>query len=49
MVIVETSIFTRQVLGLLTDDGYRELQLLLASRPEVGKLIPDSGGLRKVR
>jgi len=37
------------MLELLTDDEYRELQFLLASRPEAGKLIPGSGGLRKVR
>jgi hypothetical protein len=49
MVIVETSVFTRQVLTLLSDDEYRELQVFLASRPEIGNLIPGSGGLRKVR
>ena len=49
MVIVETSVFTRQVLALLSDDEYRELQVLLTSHPEIGKLIPGSGGLRKVR
>ena len=49
MVIVETSIFTRQVLELLTDDEYRQLQVALANRPEAGVIIKGSGGLRKMR
>lgn len=49
MVIVETSIFTRQVIELLTDDEYRDLQELLAGRPDAGSIIIGSGGLRKVR
>lgn len=49
MVIVETSIFTRQVEGLLTDDEYYQLQIALAQRPDMGKVIVGSGGLRKVR
>jgi len=49
MVIVETSVFTRQILNLLTDDEYRKLQVVLANRPTVGDVIKNSGGLRKVR
>ena len=49
MVIVETSIFTRQVQALLTDEEYRRLQLSLVARPDLGVVIPSSGGLRKVR
>lgn len=49
MVIIETSIFTRQVQLLLSDDEYRVLQLELVYHPEKGKLIPGSGGLRKIR
>jgi mRNA-degrading endonuclease RelE of RelBE toxin-antitoxin system len=49
MVIVETSIFTRQVLLLLTDDEYRLLQAILVNRPDAGVVIPSSGGLRKMR
>jgi mRNA-degrading endonuclease RelE of RelBE toxin-antitoxin system len=49
MVIVESSIFTKQVLKLLTDEEYRQLQQELIRRPDVGVLIPKSGGLRKVR
>ena len=49
MVIIETSIFTRQVQGLLSDDEYRELQSTLVVRPRAGALIVGSGGLRKIR
>ena len=49
MVIVETSVFTRQVQKLLSDDEYRQLQIELICRPEMGAIIPGSGGLRKVR
>lgn len=49
MLIVETSIFTRQVRQLLRGDEYRLLQLYLAERPEAGAVIRAAGGLRKVR
>jgi len=49
MVIIETSIFTRQVLHLLSDDDYRMLQVALANRPRTGAIIKGSGGLRKMR
>jgi hypothetical protein len=46
---VETPVFTRDVVELLPDDEYRNLQLALALRPEAGALIRASGGLRKIR
>lgn len=49
MEVVETSVFTRVVQTLLTDEEYRELQQLLVSKPQSGKLIRGSGGLRKLR
>lgn len=49
MVIVETSLFTRLIKALMSDDEYRVLQVALISRPGLGDLIPGSGGLRKVR
>jgi len=49
VVIVETSIFTRQVQELLSDDDYRQLQLALVLHPDLGAVIPGSGGLRKAR
>jgi mRNA-degrading endonuclease RelE of RelBE toxin-antitoxin system len=49
MVIVETTIFTRQVQSLLNDEEYRHLQTILVLRPDTGSLIPGGGGLRKIR
>ncbi len=49
MIIIETHVFTRQVLLLLSDDEYRLLQSVLANRPDAGVVIPSSGGLRKMR
>jgi hypothetical protein len=49
MIIIETSVFTRQVQALLTDEEYRQLQLALVIHPELGVIIPGSGGLRKMR
>lgn len=49
MLVVETSVFTRQVRRLLSAEEYRLLQLHLAARPEAGVIIRGSGGLRKVR
>lgn len=49
LVIIETSIFTRQVQALLDDDDYRRFQTILVIRPDAGDLIPGGGGLRKIR
>jgi hypothetical protein len=49
MVIIETSVFTRQVQKLLSDDEYQQLQLALVERPDGGTIIEGSGGLRKTR
>ena len=49
IVIVETPIFTRQVLALLSDDEYRRLQAALVNRPLTGSVIKGSGRLRKMR
>lgn len=49
MVIIETSIFTKRVLKLLTRDEYRQLQTELANRPGAAPVIKGSGGLRKAR
>jgi hypothetical protein len=49
MVIIETSVFTRRVQELFSDDEYRELQTAFASRPDAGSVIVGSGGLRKLR
>ena len=49
MQFIETSIFTRQVTDLLTDDEYSQLQSALSAHPDLGDIIQKSGGLRKVR
>ena len=49
MLFIETPIFTKLVSELLPDDDQRKIQLALVLRPEAGKIIPDSGGLRKIR
>ena len=49
MIIVETPIFTKQLFSALSDDEYRLLQSMLLERPDAGKIIPGSGGLRKLR
>ena len=41
--------FSRLVNQYLTDEEYGELQRVLISDPEAGDLIPDSGGVRKIR
>ncbi len=49
MEFIETPIFTRQVLDLLSDEEYRQLQNALLEDPERGDLIKGGGGIRKVR
>ena len=49
MVIIETPIFTKLIQGLITDEEYRLLQLHLVNRPDAGKIMARSGGLRKLR
>jgi hypothetical protein len=46
---IETSVFTRRVTKLLSDDAYRSLQLALLLRPDQGSVIRGTGGLRKLR
>jgi hypothetical protein len=49
MVIIETSVCTRQIQEMLSDDDYRLLQEALVLRPDMGAPIKGSGGLRKIR
>lgn len=49
MVYIETPVFTRQIVKLLSDDEYRELQQELNFNPAAGAIIKHSGGLRKLR
>ena len=49
MLIIETPVFTKRVLEILTDDEYRGLQYFLTQYPDAGAIIPASHGLRKLR
>ena len=49
MIIIETSIFSRLIQDMMSDDDYRLLQEALITRPDAGDVIKGSGGLRKVR
>jgi hypothetical protein len=47
--LVETPVFTRQVMEQFSSEEYRAFQLYLMLRPDAGAVIPASHGLRKVR
>ncbi len=49
MVFIETPTFTRLITGLLDDDEYSNLQDELVKRPDIGDLIKNGGGIRKLR
>jgi len=48
-VFVELPAFARHRADYLDDDAFRELEKLLMKNPVAGDLIPDTGGLRKLR
>ncbi len=48
-VFVELPAFERYRPAYLDDGAFLALQNLLMARPDAGDLIPDSGGLRKLR
>jgi len=45
----ETSLFTRRLIERLTDAEYLQLQTALILQPELGDIIPSTGGIRKLR
>jgi hypothetical protein len=49
MLFIETSVFTKTIRRVMTDEEYRQLQSALVVRPDMGDVIPGSGGLRKLR
>lgn len=49
MVFVETSFFTKNIVRYLDDDALAELQVALAWNPELGRVIREGGGIRKLR
>ena len=49
MEFIEAPAFARYFSSYLNDDEYRELQNRLAAGPEVGDVVPGTGGFRKQR
>lgn len=46
---IETSLFTRLVDDYLTPAEFSALQWELVNHPDIGDIIPGSGGVRKMR
>ena len=49
MTAVETPFFLRKAAGLLADTEREQLIQFVGTNPEVGDVVPESGGVRKVR
>jgi hypothetical protein len=49
MEFFEAPPFTRYLREYLADEEYRNLQHLLAQNPELGVMMPGTGGFRKLR
>ena len=49
MTIVETPLFERKVAKLLSEEERAALVLSIGTNPEAGEIIPDTGGVRKLR
>ena len=49
MIFIEAPAFTHHLSGYLDDEQYRELQTRPAANPELGDLMPGTGGFRKLR
>ena len=49
VILIETPVFTRQILALLADDEYAGLQKDLHGKPFAGDVVPGGGGMRKLR
>lgn len=49
MEFIEAPAFTHHLARYLDDEQYRRLQDTLANTPELGDVIPGTGGFRKLR
>jgi hypothetical protein len=49
MEFIEAFAFTRYLLEYSSEEGYRQLQARLAANPDIGDLMPGTGGFRKMR
>ena len=48
-IFIETKLFSRIVEDYLTDAQYTQVQEALMRNPESGRVVPGSGGVRKLR
>ena len=46
---IESSAFERVRTSYLDEDDYAQLQQSMMQNPEIGKIVPGSGGVRKLR
>jgi mRNA-degrading endonuclease RelE of RelBE toxin-antitoxin system len=49
MEFIEATAFSKHIYDYLSEDEYLGLQSFLLQYPEAGKVVPGSGGVRKVR
>ena len=49
LTFIETSAFSRERERYLDDESFSDLQATLIDSPELGDVIPSSGGVRKMR
>jgi hypothetical protein len=49
LVFFETPLFTRLLPDYLDDESYQALQSVLLTNPELGDVMPGTGGFRKIR
>ena len=49
MEFIEASAFTKHIYKYLSEDEYLGLQSFLLQYPKAGRVVPGSGGVRKVR
>src|ERR1039458_4738707 len=49
MAVVETKEFLKRAEPLMSDSERAELVALVGANPEAGEIIPETGGVRKIR
>jgi hypothetical protein len=49
MTVVETAEFLKRAKGLMTDLEREALVAFVGANPEAGEVVPETGGVRKIR
>jgi hypothetical protein len=49
MTVLETARFLKDVKPLMSDSEREELVVFVGANPEAGEIIPETGGVRKIR